>query len=226
MASKLSKQHLLIKYGLGVIFFFVCVFIGYYIIKGEDRLPIYNPNEVNRELVDPSLWEVTSGHTVSDFKLTNQLGQDITQQDLDGKIYVTDFFFTTCGTICPRMTKQLKRVQDAFPNEEDLMILSHSVTPDIDTVEVLARYAEKHGVDSKRWWLTTGDQEHIFELARKSYFAVIKGESGAEKGFVHTENFVLIDKEKRIRGYYSGVTPSDVDRLIKEIDLLLAEYEE
>lgn len=225
MSSFYQKNHIIIKIAGFTVFFFVCVFIGYGLLSDEDRLPIYNPNQLNRELVDPSLWDVNAGHTVTDFHLTNQLGQEVSQKNLEDKIYVVNFFFTTCASICPKMTKQMKRVQEKFMDNPDVMIVSHSVTPDIDSVEKMASYGEKHNVNPDKWLLLTGDQDHIFEIARKSYFAVIKGEQGAEKGFVHTENFILIDKEKRIRGYYNGIAKTEVDQMMADIETLMKEYE-
>jgi protein SCO1/2 len=207
-------------------FFITCVFIGYAIMGNDNRLPIYSPSEINRELVDESLWEVAGGHTVSDFDLTSQLGEPITAATFEGKVYVVSFFFASCASICPKMSKSLGHVQERFLENDDVMILSHSVLPDHDTVEVLAKYGERFKVNSDKWLLATGSQDSIFKLARKSYFAVIKGEQGAESGFIHTENFVLIDKEKRIRGYYNGIAKTEVDQMMDDIDRLLLEYVE
>lgn len=204
--------------------FAVCVAIGYFILK-DDRLPVYNPTDISLELVDPSIADKSQGHRVSDFNLTNQLGEEVTLANLEGKVYVTDFFFTTCGTICPKMTKQLERVHKKFADRTDVMIVSHSVTPDIDSVPRLKKYADKHGADPEKWIFLTGDQDQIFRLARKSYFAVVPGSSGAETGFVHTENFVLVDKERRLRGFYDGTSTEKVNRLMEDIQTLLEEYE-
>ena len=224
MASFTKKNRVGIIAAGFAVSFLVCVFIGYSIMADDDRLPVYNPSQLNRELVDESLWEVAGGHTVSDFELTNQLGEPITAATFEGKIYVVTFFFSTCASICPKMARSLGHVQERFLDNDDVMLLSHSVLPDYDTVEVLARYGERFNVNPDKWLLATGSQEHIFELARKSYFAVIKGEQGAESGFIHTENFVLIDKEKRIRGYYNGIAKTEVDQMMDDIDRLLLEY--
>ena len=209
--------------GIVAIIFAVCVVIGYFILKEDVRLPIYNPNEVNRELVDAELWNKRTGHTVSDFSLTDQRRRTISQKNFEGKIYVADFFFTRCGTICPKMTEQLARVHKYYEDEEDLMLLSHSVTPDYDTAEVLYAYAEKYEANHDQWLFVYGPSDDIFRLARKSYFAVMEGSTAQETDFVHTENLILIDQKKRIRGYYNGIDPLDVDRLILDIEILLQE---
>lgn len=203
--------------------FAISVTIGYFILDKKE-LPIYNPHDLNPELVDANLRKKTRGHTVSDFELTNQYGQTITGKNLEGKIYVVDFFFTTCGTICPKMTRQLERVQKRFKDEPSFMIVSHTVTPQNDTPGVLKKYGEKHGALPDKWWFLTGLQDHIFHLARKSYFAVIPGSSGAEEGFVHTENFVLVDKEGRLRGFYNGTRTEEVNQLMDDIKTLIDAY--
>jgi protein SCO1/2 len=142
-----------------------------------------------------------------------------------GRIVVADFFFTTCPTICPKMSVQMARVQEAFKDEDRLLLLSHSVTPELDSVPVLAEYAERHGADPARWRFLTGDRKQIYDLARKSYFAVLDEGDGGPDDFVHTENFVLVDGKGRLRGFYDGTSPKDVDRLIADIPKLLAETE-
>jgi protein SCO1/2 len=216
---------------LGAIFL-VFVFGAYWLSNStsessKNRLPVINPNDVNPELVDESMQGVGRGHTIRYFDLKNQLGERISGKELDGKIYVADFFFTSCGGICPQMTKQLLRVQDEFAGEDRVMIVSHTVTPERDSVEVLKRYADKYGVNHKKWFFLTGDKNEIYGLARRAYFIVKEAKEGEDDGsgsdFIHTENFVLIDGSKRIRGYYSGIRPSSVDSLMKDIKLLLEE---
>ncbi|HCQ28883.1 MAG TPA: SCO family protein [Flavobacteriales bacterium] len=194
-------------------------------LKERKRLPVYNPVDINPALVDPSVQNVYKQHRVGDFKLIDQMGNTVTPENFKGKIYVTDFFFTTYGTICPKMTKQMVRVYDEFKDNPEVMILSHTVTPEIDSVEVLRAYAENLGVkDDSKWIFVTGDKKQIYNLARKVYFAATTEGDGGANDFVHTENFVLVDKEKRLRGFYDGTSKDDVDRLIDDIYTLLDEY--
>lgn len=195
----------------------------------ENKLRVINPSDVNKALVDSSIAHVKEGHTIGDFSFTNQLGNKITQNDTKGKIYVADFFFTTCGGICPKMTEQLKRLQDEFSADTNFLILSHTVNPSIDTVEVMKRYAERFKANDKQWWFLTGSKEELYLMARKSYLVVPDPEDpnfehGDESDFIHTENFVLIDPDKRIRGIYDGTDPNVVGGLIRDIYDLKREY--
>lgn len=183
-------------------------------------LPIYNPSNFNSELVDKSLQNTTKNHTVADFSLINQNGKTITQVDYQNKIYVADFFFTRCGTICPIMTNNMAKIQKEFINNDDVMLLSLSVTPNIDSVSVLKEYAIAKGVIDKKWNVTTGNKKHIYELARKSYFAVVEQGDGGLQDFIHTPNFILIDREKQIRGIYDGTNDDDIQHIIKDIKTL------
>ena len=160
-----------------------------------------------------------------DFSLTNQNGITITQDDYTDKIYVADFFFTTCGTICPVMTSNMKKVQQAILLDNDIKLLSHTVMPEIDTVAQLKRYAVEKGVLNNKWNLVTGSKKEIYNLARKSYL-VAKYDPTKEDGYglVHTENFVLVDKQKRIRGMYDGTDDEDINRLLEDIVILKEEY--
>lgn len=188
--------------------------------SSEKVLPIYNPSNFNPELVDKSLLTKTEDHTVSDFKLTNQNGKTITQEDYKNKIYIADFFFTRCGTICPIMTNNMAQIQNAFLNDNDIMLLSLSVTPEMDSIPILREYANNKGVIDSKWNITTGDKKHIYELARKSYFAVVEQGDGSLQDFIHTPNFILIDKEKQIRGIYDGTKTEEVKRIISDIKIL------
>ncbi len=201
------------------------IIIGYPYLAKKKPLPIYQPSELNPQLVDASLQHKGKGHQVANFHLINQLGDSISQDNLEGKIYVADFFFTTCPTICPRMTEQFFRLQKTFKEEDDIRLVSHTVFPDHDTVEVLKAYAEEYGVDSQMWYLLTGDKKQIYDLARKSYFAVTTTGDGGDEDFIHTENFVLVDKEKRLRGFYDGTSPEAVNQLMLDIRQLKASYE-
>ena len=149
-----------------------------------------------------------------------------TENDFRNKIYVTDFFFVTCPTICPKMTDQMHRVYEEFKENDDILFLSHTVMPEADSVPVLKDYAEKLKVDVKKWKFVTGDKKQIYNLARKTYFAAVTEGDGGVNDFIHTENFVLVDKEKRLRGFYDGTSKKDVDRLIEDINALLYEYKD
>ena len=186
----------------------------------EKQLPIYNPSNFNPELVDKSLQNKSKNHTVSDFSLINQNGKIVTQDDYKDKIYVTDFFFTRCGTICPIMTDNMVKLQNAFLDNDDIMFLSLSVTPEIDSIPVLREYANNKGVIDSKWNVTTGEKKHIYELARKSYFAVVEQGDGGLQDFIHTPNFILVDKKKQIRGIYNGTNDEDIERIIADIKIL------
>ncbi|MGK0127561.1 MAG: protein SCO1/2 [Candidatus Azotimanducaceae bacterium] len=196
----------------------------YSILKPEKRLPVFNPVDVNPRLVDQSLLHINSNHKIGDFSLINQNGKVITQEDYKDKIYVSDFFFTTCQTICPIMTHNMAKIQKEFNEDDSVMLLSHSVTPEIDSVTVLRDYADRKGVVDVKWNVTTGDKKHIYELARKSYFAVVDEGDGGVQDFIHTENFILVDKKRQIRGYYDGTQDEEMDRLITDIKTLQKEY--
>lgn len=193
--------------------------------KKDTTLKIYNPTDIDTRLVDSSLLGIGQGHTIQDFAFVNQYGESFTQANIKNKVYVVDYFFTTCGSICPIMTGQMKRVQAAYLNENDFLILSHTVWPEVDTVEQLLRYAKDKAVIRNKWHLLTGDKEKLYELARKSYF-VLKPTEAEDVGdgnsdFIHTNNFVLIDKKRRIRGYYDGTDSLEVSNLIRDIQVLL-----
>ncbi|MDG1425975.1 MAG: SCO family protein [Flavobacteriales bacterium] len=182
-------------------------------------LPIIGPSDFKDELVDDKVNKEQS-HFVSDFELINQNGDTITNKDYEDKIYVVDFFFTRCGSICPIMTNNMKKIQDKFLENDNLMLLSISVTPNIDNVATLKKYAKSKGVINSKWNITTGNKKHIYELARKSYFAVLKKGDGGLQDFIHTPNFILIDKKKQIRGIYDGTDDIEIKRVINDIKTL------
>lgn len=175
-----------------------------YTLLSKRKLPIYNPSDVNPELVDSTVQYIGRDHKIADFAFTNQNGKTITQEDYKGKIYVADFFFTTCPTICPIMTDNMVWLQKQIKDMPDVMLLSHSVTPDIDSVPVLKEYALKKGVIDLKWNMVTGDKKDIYYIARKSYLAVKTTNSSELYDMVHTENFILVDQKGRIRGFYNG----------------------
>lgn len=212
-----------------VVFFILGVTVTYFMIKPTKvkNLPVINPVDVNEEMVDPELLRIGYGHTIGKFSFLNQEGKQITQEDVKGKVFVAEYFFTTCGTICPIMNQQMQRVHKAYKDNSDFRILSFSVNPEVDTVEQMKRYAEQHGADSKQWFFLTGTREKLYDLARKSFF-VLKPAEAENQGdvgsdFIHTNNFVLVDKEMRIRGYYDGTNTKEVDEMIKDINQLLEE---
>jgi len=194
------------------------------LVKVDKKLKIYNPADVNPSLVDASIKHITKDHRIADFDLINQNGEIITQNNYKNKIYVADFFFTRCTNICVAMAYNMSELQDFYKNDADIMFLSHSVTPFIDSVSVLKEYALNKGVIDAKWNVTTGSKKHIYELARKSYFAIIEDGDGGEDDFIHTEQFVLVDKERRIRGYYDGTEKKDMEKLKKDVALLKDEY--
>ena len=212
----------------GIVFLIISIIIIsiiYNVLNVYKPLPIYQPSRVSTELVDSTIQHVKKFHKIADFSLTNQNGKTITQEDYKDKIYVADFFFTTCQTICPIMTDHMREIQDKLIQDSDVLLLSHSVTPEIDSVAQLKRYAIKKGVNDTKWNLVTGDKKQIYELARKSYLAVKTDGDGGPFDMVHTENFMLIDKKKQIRGFYDGTDADDIERLIDDIAVLKEEYE-
>jgi protein SCO1/2 len=198
----------------------IAISLFYVALKPKKLLPVYNPSMVNPELVDSTVQYVSKYHTIADFSFTNQNGKTITQKDYEGKIYVADFFFTTCGSICPKMTANLADVQKAILNNPKVMLLSHTVLPEIDSVPVLKKYALEKGVIDSKWNLVTGDKKDIYRMARKSYLAVKLGKPDELYDMVHTENFVLVDAKRRVRGFYDGTNKDDIKRLIEDINWL------
>ncbi|MEM9649249.1 MAG: SCO family protein [Bacteroidota bacterium] len=195
--------------------------VAYLFPNQKHELPVYGPKDFHPDLVDTEVQLVTSHHTVSDFKLTNQNGELITQSTYDNKIYVTDFFFTRCPSICPIMSNNMGKLQKEFINHDDVMLLSMSVTPEMDSVPVLKKYARRNGVLDSKWNITTGDKKHIYDLARGSFFATLDYGDGGLQDFIHTPNFVLVDKKKQIRGVYNGTDSDEIQRLIEDIKSLI-----
>ena len=200
----------------------VIIYLFYNALQPKKVLAVYQPSMVNPELVDSTLQYIRKYHTIADFSLINQNGKTITQHDYEGKIYIADFFFTTCPTICPVMTKNMASIQDQIGDE--VLLLSHSVTPDIDSVAQLKKYALEKGIDDRKWNLVTGDKKQIYALARKSYLAVKTDGDGGPYDMIHTENFILVDKERRIRGFYDGTSVEEVERLMGDLAVLKASY--
>jgi protein SCO1/2 len=200
--------HFIKKYRLFIGFFLIFSTVTltafYFVLKPKKTLPIYNPSDVNPELVDTTVQHISIDHSIDNFSFTNQNGKIVTQKDYEGKIYVADFFFTTCKTICPKMTNNMAWLQEQLKNNPKVLLLSHSVTPEIDSVSVLKEYAKSKGVIDAKWNLVTGNKKDIYYIARKSYLVVKTGKPEELYDMVHTENFVLVDAKKRVRGFYDG----------------------
>ncbi|MBF8148903.1 SCO family protein [Winogradskyella sp. F6397] len=207
----------------GIFFAILCVVILtiiYNVLNVKQPLAVYQPGMVSEELVDSAIQYQLKYHKIADFSLTNQNGEIVTQNNYKDKIYVADFFFTTCQTICPIMTDHMVKIQNEIINDDEVMLLSHSVTPKIDSVAQLKKYAKEKGVIDRKWNLVTGDKKQIYELARKSYLAVKTDGNGDAYDMIHTENFMLIDKKRQIRGFYDGTNPEDIDQLLEDIETL------
>jgi len=212
-----------------IVFCIVGISITYYYIKPKPKkLPVINPVDLHEEMVDPELLRLGYGHRIGKFSFTNQEGKTFDSKDTKGKVYVAEYFFTTCKSICPIMNQQMQRVHKSYGDLDDFVILSFTVDPDNDTVGQMKRYAADHGVKpGDNWHFLTGKKEDLYELARKSYFVLKPAEAqnlgDAGSDFIHTNNFVLVDREGRIRGYYDGTSEKEVGKLIHDIELLLEE---
>ena len=216
------------KYKRFIIFFglvsSIILLLFYKALLPQKKLPVFQPAMVNYELVDSTIQHIKKFHRIADFELINQNGKTVTHENFNGKIYVADFFFTTCPTICISMTDNLLKVQKEIQNNPNILLISHSVTPKIDSVTQLKKYAIEKGVNDKKWHLVTGDKKEIYELARKSYLAVKDEGDGGPLDMIHTENFILVDPDKRIRGFYDGTDSKEIKRLLLEIKILNSEY--
>lgn len=217
----------IIAFGIIVL---VSIGIAYYLITENKRVKapdVLNPIDLNPETVDQDLLQVGQGHKIGDFSFTNQDSSLIGLKDVKGKVFVAEYFFTTCQTICPRMNDQMQRIQQAFKYENNFKILSFTVNPEVDSVEQLKRYASGHKAISGKWHFLTGKKTKLYEAARKYFFLLKKSEvenqGDVGTDFIHTNNFVLIDKEQRIRGYYDGTNSKEVDKLIRDAQLILQE---
>jgi protein SCO1/2 len=206
-------------------FFSIVVITSFYfIVQPKVSLPIYSPSMVSEELVEEDIRYVKKYHSISNFSLTNQNGELINQEFYQNKIYIADFFFTTCPDICPKMTENMGYLQNELKNQTDVLLVSFSVTPNIDSVSVLRAYADLKGVDDSKWNLFTGSKKDIYELARKSFLVAKNDGDGGKYDMIHTENFVLIDKENRIRGFYDGTNEVEMNKLLKDVKILQNSY--
>ncbi|MDG2147510.1 MAG: SCO family protein [Flavobacteriaceae bacterium] len=203
-------------------FSIIVLFLFYDAIKPKKKLPIFQPAMVNYDLVDSNLQHVKRYHRISSFSLKNQNGETVTEKNYENKIYVADFFFTTCPGICIDMTRNMLKIQKKTLDNPNIMLLSFSVTPKIDSVAQLKKYALEKGIKDSKWNLLTGDKKQIYRLARESYFVVKEGQG--INSMIHTENFVLIDPDKRIRGFYDGTNDQEIEELMDDIITLKKEY--
>jgi len=204
--------------------------IGYYYLnpsRHEQPLPVINPVDVQEEMVDPEMLRIGKGHRVGTFRFENQDSQWISQKDMMGKVSVVEYFFTSCKSICPIMNTQMQRVQRKFANQPQVGIFSFTVDPEIDTIAQMKRYATAHQAKVGQWHFLTGAKSDLYRLARRSFFVLKPAEAqnlgDAGSDFIHTNNFVLVDKQLRIRGYYDGTNPKEVDRLLLHMQQLLDE---
>jgi protein SCO1 len=203
------------------------IFVSIYSLMNRKNLPVITPRDVNPELVDSLVQHIGYNHKIAHFSFTNQNGEKVTNKEYEGKIYVADFFFTTCQTICPKMTDNMVWLQDKIKDNPKVKLLSHTVFPDEDTVEVLKKYAKEKGVIDSKWNLVTGNQNDIYKIARQSYLVVKTGKPEEMYDMVHTENFVLVDQKGRIRGFYNGLNidkdvkgEQNLTQLVEDIEFL------
>ena len=187
-------------------------------VEGEFELPIFTPADLRPTLVHPSLIGKTT-HEIPNFSFTNQFGNIVSHEDVQNKVYVANFFFTSCPSICIDLTNNLKIVQNAFDNE--ILILSHSVDPEIDSVERLMKYQEINEINGSNWFLLRGNIDEIIKMAQLGYFAIASIDNHVENSLIHTENIVLVDDQQRIRGVYNGTSELEMSYLIDDIKRLL-----
>jgi len=191
---------------------------------GNEKLPILGIPEVVAKEINGKIVPDTIYHSIRPFSFVNQEGSVITNESFDDRIYVADFFFTSCPSICPVMKTQMLRVYERFIDEPDVLFLSHTIDPVHDSVAVLKDFAERLNVSPDKWHFVTGDKGKIFEIAQVSYMSVAAEDGNAPGGYIHSGRFLLVDKERRIRGAYDGTSAEDVSTLITDINVLLAEY--
>lgn len=207
-----------------VIFLFIITLVVVFLLINKTKvLPVYQPSQINEKLVDSTLQATDKGHHILPFALKNQDNEIVSEKTIAGKITVVDFFFTTCGSICPRMTDEMERISEAYAGNDDFHLLSYTVYPEVDSVETLKAYALARNLNTTHWDLLTGNKKEIYKLARQSYFAVTDEPSLEGPDFIHTENFVLVDGKGQLRGFYDGTNPKSVDVLIEDIAILQEE---
>ena len=224
LSSKNSKSKLLVVTAL--VLFPASIYLYFIVrLKNVPKLPYLGPREPVEMVIDGETIVDTLYHQVPDFSFQAHNGKEIEEQIMENKICVVDFFFASCQSICPIMSNQLERVQKHYEEFDDLLLLSHTVDPERDSVSVLNKYANEHNASEDKWLFVTGSKKELYEIARKGYFVSASEGDGGEEDFIHSPMFVLVDKEKRLRGYYDGTDSTDVDRLIDDIRILIGEYQ-
>ncbi|WP_439584140.1 SCO family protein [Dyadobacter bucti] len=192
--------------------------------SGNNKLPILGERDWVTKTVDGKEIVDTIYNVIPPFTFVNQDSDTVTEKIVEGKIYVSDFFFTSCPTICPVMKRQMLKVFKEIKANPDVMIISHTIDPEHDTPQVLHKYAEDLGVEGKQWQFVTGPKEKIYEIGQKNYMSTAKEDKSAEGGYIHSGAFILVDKEKHVRGMYDGTTDEGTQKLLKDITTLLEEY--
>lgn len=193
-------------------------------VKQKYELPIIGRSEIFESEVDGKTVYDTVYHTIADFQFVNQDSALVTNATFEDKVYVTDFFFTSCPTICPIMKQQMLRIYAAYEDNPQVALLSHTIDPKYDTVALLRDFADRLGVSSDKWYFVTGEQDEIYEIGEKSYLSVMAEEEGAPGGYIHSGAIILVDKDRRIRSVMDGTVPEQVDVMISDIQRLLNEY--
>lgn len=199
-------------------------FLLYCCHPADDKLPILGQREAVTKLVNGKSVTDSVYQSIPDFRFVSQYGDTVTAKTFDNTIYVADFFFTSCPTICPKMKVQLKRVYEKFKGNPNVMLLSHTIDPAHDSVAVLNEFAQNLGVTGRQWLFVTGDREKIYDIGQNNYMVTAQADASAPGGVIHSGAFILVDKAKHIRGIYDGTTEAGVDKLMKDMDQLLAEY--
>jgi len=203
------------------VFFYTIAVLGLFACNEAKKLPILGERQVVNREKDGKVFTDTIYHTIPEFSFVNQDGQNVSEKTFEGKIYVTDFFFTTCPSICPKMKQQMLRVYEKYKKDDRILLLSHSISRE-DSVPVLKSYAKKINIETSKWHLVTGDWNKIEQMAKK-YFVGVQEDPNEPGGYLHNGYFVLVDKQKHIRGVYDGTNPKEVDKLLSDIDILLDE---
>jgi len=207
-----------------LVFVAIVLLLRFAVADAAEELPYYNTADFTPHWIERGSPELRNFHRIPEFSFTNQDGRVISERDVENKIYVANFFFTTCPGICPTVRSRLVKVQEAFADDDSVYILSHSIRPATDTMEILQAYAESYGVESGKWHLLTGDQESIYALAKGAYFANEDlGNADTPSDFLHTENLLLIDQDRHIRGVYNGLSATSVNHLLSDIEILKGE---
>lgn len=205
-------------------FLFALLAIGAVSCNQERKLPILGERDAVKKTEDGKEVVDTIYNTIPPFTFVNQEGDTVTENIVEGKIYVADFFFTTCPTICPIMKRQMVKVYNEYKGNPEVMILSHSIDPDHDTPQVLKKFAGDLGIEGTQWQFLTGSKEKIYEIGQKNYLSTAKEDKTADGGYIHSGAFILIDKDKHVRGMYDGTTEEGTQKLIADMKTLLAEY--